>query len=101
LGFSRHFRTDWHKEAVLQDPEKLRLGRKRQLADFVQKNAASACQFKKALLRLRGACECSDDVAEEFALGEVLGDAGAVNGKKGVLCTRAREVDQFGKLLLP
>lgn len=80
-------RADALKLIFLQNAQQLRLGEERHLADLVEKERAALRHFELTdLAALLRACERPFLIAEELAFKEVIGDARAVDGDKGILC---------------
>ena len=86
--------------ALLEGPEELGLDAAGGLADLVQEDGAAVGLLEPARLGLEGAGEGAALVAEELALGEGVGDGGAVDGDEGAGVAGAPGVDEAGDQLL-
>src|SRR5256714_2453795 len=72
--------ADAPKLAVLQETEKLRLGRQRQLADFVEEERAAVGGLDEAGAVAVGAGEGAANAAEQLALDERFRQRRAIDG---------------------
>jgi hypothetical protein len=86
--------------AFLQDPEQLRLEKRRHLADLVEHQRAAARQFEQPDLVLERAGERALFVAEELGLDQVLGNGRAVDLDEGPFRPQAAQVQRVGDQLL-
>src|SRR2546423_3148827 len=75
--------ADAAKLAVLQESQKLRLRRQRQLADFVEEERAAVGRLDEAGAVAVGAGERAAHAAEQLALDERLRQRRAVDGGEG------------------
>src|SRR6185437_10620158 len=69
----------------------------REVADLVQEEGAAVGLLEEAAPRFVGAGEGAAIVAEELALEETLGHAGAVDGDERAPCPRGGDVDGAGE----
>src|SRR6266566_842822 len=72
--------------AVLHDAQELRLERGHEVLDLVEEERAAIGELQHARALLHRAGEGAARVSEELALGERLGDGGAVDREKGDSC---------------
>ena len=78
--------------ALLNDAQELDLHRRRDLADFIQKERAAVRGLEDAQAVLHRPREGAPRVSEEFALEQRVGEGAAVDGDKGPLRPRRRLV---------
>ncbi|MGB2906107.1 MAG: hypothetical protein WBB73_03345 [Candidatus Aminicenantaceae bacterium] len=87
--------------ALLQDTEDLCLRLEAHVANLVQENGPVVRQFEFAGLLLRCPGKSALDMAEQFALDQLLGNGGAVDLDKGILAAQALGMHGPGDELLP
>ncbi len=80
--------------ALLQDPQKLGLGRRAHLADFVQEQHAAGCQLDLAGLGLLSAGEGAAFVSEQLGFEKLLGQRRAVERDEWSARPRRRAMDE-------
>src|SRR6185503_12179974 len=82
--------------AFLQNTQQLRLRRKIQRVDFVEKQRTPRSFFKETTAVLVGAGEGATLVTEEFGFNERFGNGGAVDVDECVIAPRALIMDRAG-----
>src|SRR5208337_3765343 len=84
----------------LNESQKFTLKRRAQVSNLVEKYRTAIRGFETAWLVFNSASECALDMAEQFALKQLLGQCGAVDNDKRSLPTRAPAVNLPSKNIL-
>src|SRR5215216_5511731 len=85
--------SDSSHSAFLQHAQQLRLGRKIQCVNFVEKQCAAGSFFEETAAVLMRAGKRAALVTEEFGFDERFGNGGTVDIDEGVIASRALIVD--------
>ena len=100
IHFDRAPAADALELAELEDAQQLRLRRRRQLANLVEKHGAAVCQLQLSWLRRRCPGEGAAFMPEQLGLEQGLGERGAVEGDERACRPRAVAVERARHQLL-
>src|SRR5690348_11055411 len=93
--------ADALEAAFLENAQQLALDRKRQFADFVEKNRAAMGEFEFADFTRSRAGVCATFVAEKFIFDEAFGNGGAIQGDEGIFAALAQVMQGAREQLFP
>ena len=100
VHLDRLVRADAGDLVVLENAQKLHLGRQRHIADFVQEDRPPLGVFEFTDPVRRGVGKRPFDVAEQFAFENVLAERGAVERDERTVLPRRVLMDRLGEQLL-
>lgn len=100
VHFHRAIRSDRFNFTLVEDTQQLRLGGKRQLADFIKEQNTSVGGFEFPFVVGGSAREGPFLVTEQLALHEILRDAAAIHGDYRAASPWPEMVDELGEVFL-